>query len=1004
MGFSKSSNKPLYYTLMVIAILVIVPLNSGANTFDIISPNNSDPIMDEIGNLDFNTETELSNELRSNVDRTMSGFQAGFRDNPDIDSEVKYILSSSQMDMGFSESKVQLRIPNFEDEHEIVPDGIESSEKMISNIIGYTDVSLEFVGSNPVKPISESPSFTYFNYFYGSDSDKWVTNAPSYGKVVYENIYDNIDLIYSIKNGQLKYDFYVYPGGNYEDIQLRWTGPISITQIDDGLQVRIETLNSEKSVIDGNPINFLGTLQGDEIRGNFRFIDKNSYGFSIDNYDHSQTLIIDPILEFSTFIGGSGLDIGISLAIDSSDNIYITGITVIDTINYPTTPDAFDETHNGGYYDIFVTKLAANGSTLLFSTFLGGTSEDIANAIALDNDNNVYLTGTTYSTDFPITSEVFDPSYNGGDAFITKLASNGSSLILSSFIGSGTGHSIAINSNNDVFITGDTPLSNFPTTADAYDKVHNGDLDIFVTKLAANFSTLIFSTFIGGSEFDYGRSLVIDNNENIIITGYSNSADFPTTTGSFGIIYEGGYDTIVSKLDSEGSILQSSTFVGGSADDYGCGIAIDSNNDVYITGETASTDFPTTADAYNTVNHGAEDVFVTKLSEDLASLIFSTYIGGLEDEMGNSIVINDNNEIFVTGYTLSTNFPISVGAYDKTHNGVRDVFVLALSANGSIILFSSFIGGTSEDIAYSIKIDHTNALYITGSTVDGATDFPSTPNAYDDTHNGGNDIFVVKIIGLIPNPPTNITSVSNEKGNYIFLVWDANPNNIISLYTAYKIYRGTSSGVYSYLGSSIGSQTYYNDTTIVADQDYYYVVTTTNQFGEGQYSSEYNTIIQSISEPTAPINVYASPGGNFVDLSWSASIDDGGSAVIEYKIYRGTSQGIYSMIFVSTLTEFNDTTVDGCITYYYVITAVNAIGEGAYSSEVSAAIPTSVPPTNTITEISTTTESSTLTETIFTISDLSSLSQDVESNFNVLAFLVSIFSITFIIRRRKDKV
>ena len=359
-------------------------------------------------------------------------------------------------------------------------------------------------------------------------------------------------------------------------------------------------------------------------------------------------------LIYSTFIGGSGDDIGNSVAIDSSVNIYISGWTEDSTIDYPATSEAYDPTHNGDI-DVFVTKLNSAGSSLVYSTFLGGSGWDYGSDIAIDPNNNACINGHTedHINNFPITNNAYDRSNNGKtDVFVTKLNSAGSSLVYSTFLGGSDddyGSSLVVDLSGNVYITGLTIESTpcYPTTSGAYDTTHNGAIDVFVTKLNSAGSSLVYSTFIGGSGWDYGGSIAIDSSRNAYVIGTTESGiDFPITNGSFDLTHNGDWDVFITKLNSVGTNLAYSTFLGGSNEDRGNGIAIDSNGYIYITGrsEDGIKDYPTTSGSYKTNQNGKDDVFVTKM--DIVPPIIGTdstpLIGSTGDIFTFSINVTDN--------------------------------------------------------------------------------------------------------------------------------------------------------------------------------------------------------------------------------------------------------------------------------------------------------------------------------------------------------------------------
>ncbi|MFX1251048.1 MAG: SBBP repeat-containing protein, partial [Promethearchaeota archaeon] len=322
-------------------------------------------------------------------------------------------------------------------------------------------------------------------------------------------------------------------------------------------------------------------------------------------------------------------------------------------------------------------------------------------------------------------------------------------LNISTFLGGSNSdgcYSLALDSANNVYLTGNTYSSDFSTTPGAYDTTHNGEFDVFVCKLSADGASLLYSTFIGGSYRDLGYSLALDSANNVYLTGYTSSSDFSTTPGAYDTTHNGKDDVFVCKLSADGASLLYSTFIGGSGDDYGHSLALDSANNVYLTGHTYSSDFPATPGAYNTTNGGQCDVFVCKLSADGASLLYSTFIGGNYHDLGYSLALDSTDNAYFAGYTSSSDFPTTPGAYDITNNGGRDVFVCKLSADGASLLYSTFIGGSGDDYGHSLALDSANNVYLTGYTHHSySSDFPTTPGAYDITHNGQDDVFVCKL-------------------------------------------------------------------------------------------------------------------------------------------------------------------------------------------------------------------------------------------------------------------
>ncbi|MFL0499071.1 DUF7948 domain-containing protein, partial [Priestia megaterium] len=313
-------------------------------------------------------------------------------------------------------------------------------------------------------------------------------------------------------------------------------------------------------------------------------------------------------------------------------------------------------------------------------------------------------------------------------------------LTYSTYLGgtaSEDGSGIAVDTGGNVYVAGSTQSADFPTTPGAFDTTLNGPTDAFITKLDPTGNTLIYSTYLGGTDFDQGSSIAVDTGGNAYVTGVTRSADFPTTPGAFDTTFNGTTTAFVTKLDPTGSTLTYSTYLGGTSFDTGSGIAVDTGGNAYVTGSTQSADFPTTPGAFNPTFNGAADAFVTKLDSTGSTLIYSTYLGGTDFDQGFSIAVDAGGNAYVTGFTASTNFPTTLGAFDTTFNGIFDVFVTKLDPTGSTLIYSTYLGGIFFDIGRGIAVDTGGNAYVTGSTQ--SADFPTTPGAFDTTFNGNID-------------------------------------------------------------------------------------------------------------------------------------------------------------------------------------------------------------------------------------------------------------------------
>src|SRR3990172_2237440 len=433
------------------------------------------------------------------------------------------------------------------------------------------------------------------------------------------------------------------------------------------------------------------------------------YGFTVASYDKTKDLIIDPLLA-STFLGGSRGEEGYSLTLDTSGNVYVSGVTW--SSDFPTTSSAYYTSPFFAIdYDVFVSKLNSGLTSLLASTFLGGSGGEKGYSLALDTSGNVYVTGYTTSSDFPTTSGAYDTSRNVIDVFVSKLDSGLTSLLASTYLGGSgndVGNSLTLDTSGNVYVTGGTWSSDFPTTSGAYDTSYNGGSgDGFVSKLNGGLTSLLASTFLGGSKDlvwsmtldtdDAGKSLIIDTSGNVYVTGKTGSLDFPTTVGAYDTSFNGGFDVYVSKLDSGLTSLLASTFLGGNGgQDYGNSITLDTSGNVYVAG-FASYGFPTTSGAYDTSN-GNGDVFVSKLNSGLTSLLASTFLGGSGYDYGNSFALDTSGNAYVTGWTNSLDFPTTSGAYDTSRdNNYSTVFVSKLNSGLTSLLASTYLGGSGSN-------------------------------------------------------------------------------------------------------------------------------------------------------------------------------------------------------------------------------------------------------------------------------------------------------------------
>jgi hypothetical protein len=654
------------------------------------------------------------------------------------------------------------------------------------------NLKLSFPDSNPhprIEPLDRLT--TKVGYFMGSDPDQWRPDVPVWGGVRYVDLYPGVDLVVGAgaraaqgrsPGSPLPWRLEVRDGTDVSTVRLRVDGADVLTV--DGGRLRLTTALRDfalelpttdvalqvKGTTPGGQVTTLSLPRVPSAKGadGARWI---SNGPAVRGR-RSEVAQDTSDLLYSTYLGGSSDDLSTSLtrmgmAVDGSGVAYVAAETW--STDFPTTPGAFDTTHNGDS-DAFVAKLDATGSALSYATFLGGGVDDVGVDIAVDGSGAAYVTGETWSADFPTTVGAFDTTHNGGpDAFVVKLNATGSALSYATLLGGSmddAGWGIALDGSGSAHVTGGTSSPGFPTTPGAFDTTHNGYPDAFVAKLNATGSALSYATFVGGSDGELGWGIALDGSGAPYVTGYTWSAGFPTTAGAFATTCNScpdDPDAFVLKLNDTGSALAYSTFLGGSGSDLGWAIAVDGGGEAYITGEAwRSPDFPTTPGAFDTTYNGYPDAFVAKLNATGSALVYSTFLGTEGTEWGWGVAVDGTGVACVTGSTNSSEFPTTPGAFDTTHNGGPDAFLVKLNATGSALAYATFLGGSRNDAGVDIIVDGSGDAYTVGAT--DSSDFPTTSGAFDRScgtdgncnHDGSYyrfDAFVAKLaVGAIEPP------------------------------------------------------------------------------------------------------------------------------------------------------------------------------------------------------------------------------------------------------------
>jgi Bacterial Ig-like domain (group 3)/Beta-propeller repeat len=616
---------------------------------------------------------------------------------------------------------------------------------------GKTDIlRMEFAGANrSLRVMGDDKLPGTANYFIGNDPAQWRSGVPTYGKVRYSGVYPGVDLVFYGNQRQLEYDFVLAPGANPKPIRLQFAGAKKL-KLTAGGDLTIATVDGK--IVFHKPVLYqVENGNRRPVEGKFSLVAKGAVGFKLGKYDHTKSLVIDPVLAYSTYFG---TDISVSaIAVDGQGNAYITGTSSPSANVYggvPVTSGAFHTAvPSGGYTKAYVTKLNPTGTALVYSTYLGGSASDEGVGIAVDNTGDAYVTGLVNSTDFPVTAGAFQTLNNargldpfGSDyaiftsnAFVTKLNPTGTALIYSTYLG-GSGVSFP---DTEVGAPGYTPPPYFTAG-------------------------------------DYASSIAVDGSGNAYVTGMVNSTDFPVTQGAFQAVNNSrGWvspnivnpsNAFIAKLNPSGTALSYSTYLGGSGDpggyagDAGSSIAVDGSGNAYVTGYTSSSDFPVTSNAFQTKNKAATEIgnaFVTKINQIGTELLYSTYLGGSASDSGLSVAVDGSGNAYVTGSATSKDFPVTAGAFQTVNNATgqnSNAFVTKLNSAGSLLLYSTYLGGSGGsdsfclyaevvrnpaelldaqtaircDYGFGIAVDSSGDAYVIGQAE--STDFPITSGAY----------------------------------------------------------------------------------------------------------------------------------------------------------------------------------------------------------------------------------------------------------------------------------
>jgi|GEM_PF-1555677 len=655
--------------------------------------------------------------------------------------EILYLQRAERASLGFSANSVR---------------GVLQGEDT------RAEYRLTFPGSKAgTLPRGEGLTSGTSNILRGNDPNRWAAGITNYSSIRYVKLYAGIDLLFHAKADQLEYDFEVQPGGDAEQIRLRWSGEGQLRLKANG---ELVWHTAAGDTVQKAPVAYQ-MVEGARVGVGVRYeLHGRDVRFRLGSYDRRRMLVIDPVLTYSTYLGGNSTELVYGMTVDAAGNMYIAGTTI--SPNFPLSATPLQKDYKGRT-DSFITKLSAQG-TLVYSTLLGGADSDIVRAITVDPQGSIYFAGSSASADFPMVN-ARQPLLKGGapsgtDAIFGKLNPTGAALVFSSFWGGSyddSAEAITLDAGGNFYLAGYSFSDNFPVGQGGFQTSNRGFFNGFVTKFSPDSVTTAYSTYLGGRGSDFLLSIAVDSTGAAYVTGYSSSPDFPTLSG-FQSSNRGGagtpVDVVVAKLNPTGTGLVYSTFYGGGGSELGRSIAIDKDGNAWVTGETSSSNLQLTDGAVQRELSGPQDAFLIKVGAKGDALLYGTYWGGTREDAGTKLALGPDGTIYVAGRAASTNLR-TVDALQATSAGAADVFLLRLNATGATILQSTYLGGTSTDSPFGLFVDNQGIVYLTGET--GSVDFPTSTNGLQRRTGGGPADAFVSVIDS--SPAANPFTLSTER-------------------------------------------------------------------------------------------------------------------------------------------------------------------------------------------------------------------------------------------------
>ena len=599
------------------------------------------------------------------------------------------------------------------------------------------------------------------NFMRGADPAGWAVDLPTFDAVRYLGLYDGIDVVVDTDQGPFEYDLELAPGTDPSRVIMRAEGGTDMYIDTEGTLV-IETAIGPFRQPAPTTWSVSATGEKTSVDCRYRMVGADRYGFEVEGWDGASKLVIDPTVTVRTFLGGNGSDVLNAVATGPTHDVYVVGQTL--STDYPTTAGAFDETFNGsgvGADDVIVARMKSNGQSLVYATYLGGTDGEtfigeFACGVVVNGDQEAVVVGTTSASDFPVSAGAFQATRSGTrDGFVTVLAADGATLEYSSYLGGSGGDNavgVALDAAGDVYITGDTSSTDFPTTANALDAALDGPglFDGFLVRLDLETSTLTYSTYFGGADEDFGLAIALTPDDRAVISGESESSDFPVSATAFNSTSNGGQDIVAMKIDTTAGTSDFATYLGSSGAESGNAVDVLDDGKIFLVGGVDDGTFPITPGAGDVLFAGDSEAYCTVFTPDGTGLFYSTFIGGsgtsafFKEEALGVKVSEETGQALVVGRSNSSNF-LTIGSdADGILDGNTDGFIVRVRPIGNGFTYSTLIGGASDDAARACTIDGTAREYIVGQT--SSSDFATTSGSVQTSFGGGfSDAFLAKL-------------------------------------------------------------------------------------------------------------------------------------------------------------------------------------------------------------------------------------------------------------------